>query len=814
MAALVLLLARPALAQRGAEDFQAPKATFHYAPDRYFDLVHMDVTIDVDWPNRSFEGDVVDTLAPIRDGLDEINLDAGENLDIHSVKIDGAPVPFKHTGKKLAIDSGSILRGKPVAVDVAYKSRSYRGSGFPFQESGGWYWIYQRLGESNKAGFWTQGEEQNNSNWVPTLDSPNVFTTSETHTTVPADWTVIGNGVLVSDKVNADGKTRTFDWKLDIPHAVYLLSLCGGPFDVVHDEWRGVPLWYVTPKGEGGLIKYSFGHTADMLSFFSDTIGYKFPWPKYAQVAVYDGLGMENVSASTLGEALLTDPRDGYYMMDGLNTHELGHQWFGDTVTCNEWTHTWLNESFACLMTDIYFLHLMGPEAYARADESYSQTAFQEDRRVKHPIVTNFYSSPEVMFGVDTYWKGELILQMLQSTLGDKSFFAGLKLYLTKNQHKPVETNDLCEAMTEASGINCHPFFDQWLYKPGHPVIDTAWKWDTASSKVLLHVTQRQDTSDGTPIYAVKTAVGFFDGDHFDLIPIMLTDKEQDFTFTRSAKPDAVLFDPNHRFLREIPKTHWERSELMAMFRHAPNCVDRSQALAQLLQSNPTDEEIGQAVAVLKADNNQFPAFESYDSLIALKRESLRPFFESELKHPDFARRVLGIQGIAGLPPNPAATALIANLINDSSPYVVVNAAVDALNGWGLKENLASVLKASHLHSLRDVLRAHALDVLAGSDLQPAHDAIMADATGGTPLERATALAVLGNFESKDPPAHETLKTALQDKDAAVVAAAIEAIRNSKDKSFLPDLRQLETRMDMPQDLLKRTVDYAIKAIS
>ena len=68
---------------------------------------------------------------------------------------------------------------------------------------------------------------------------------------MPADWEVIGNGTLVSTTTSAGQKTRTFTWRMTQPHATYLLSLCGGPFDIKKDEWRGVPLLYVVAEGQG-----------------------------------------------------------------------------------------------------------------------------------------------------------------------------------------------------------------------------------------------------------------------------------------------------------------------------------------------------------------------------------------------------------------------------------------------------------------------------------------------------------------------------------------------------------------------------------
>ena len=140
----------------------------------------------------------------------------------------------------------------------------------------------------NREGFWTQGEAEFNSEWVPTWDYPNDMTTSETIVTVPAAWTVISNGELVKNTLSADKKRRTFDWRLTQPHATYLVSLAGGPFDVKLSTWHGVTLRYVVPKGKGRLIDDSFGDTPDMLSFYSDLLGVKYAWPQYAQSTMFD----------------------------------------------------------------------------------------------------------------------------------------------------------------------------------------------------------------------------------------------------------------------------------------------------------------------------------------------------------------------------------------------------------------------------------------------------------------------------------------------------------------------------------------------
>src|SRR6516225_10031962 len=249
-------------------------------------------------------------------------------------------------------------------------------------------------------------------------------------------------------------------------HATYLISLVGAPLDIKRSSWRGVELIYAVPKGKRHLIDDSFGDTPDMLSFFSGTLGVKYPWPKYAQSAMYDHpAGMENVTAATLGAHGLTDKRRGFRTMSGANAHELAHQWFGDLLTCKDWGHLWLNEGFATFFRYLYVEHSRGKDAYAHEIEGAMQSYFQESRRYKRPLATNLYPDKEAMFDAHTYQKGAAILHTMRRYLGDQAFFVGLRQYLTRYRHMPVDSHDLCEAMTEATGVNLEPFFDQWIYK-------------------------------------------------------------------------------------------------------------------------------------------------------------------------------------------------------------------------------------------------------------------------------------------------------------------------------------------------------------
>ncbi len=331
---VILFCVLPTLAHGRQE---SPPAAPRYAPDRDYDLHHISIDLTLDPEQHSFQGSVVNTLASLRAGLRIIRFDCGENLSVTGCEIDGCRAAFSHAGEQLEITAPKALPpGKSVAVTVRYFDSGKT-------ELPKTHWIKPTAGDPHHIGFWTSGEPYYNRRWMPTWDYPNDLATMEMRVTVPADWYVVSNGILKSNRLRPAGKARTFDWRMDEPCATYLISLVAGPFDIQTDEWRGVELMYVVPKGKGSRIGEIFGDTPDMLSFFSDALGVKYPWPKYAQTIVYDfGGGQESVSATTIEAGDWGDIKSGFKTSDHGQAHELAHQWFGDLVTINHWGEMWL----------------------------------------------------------------------------------------------------------------------------------------------------------------------------------------------------------------------------------------------------------------------------------------------------------------------------------------------------------------------------------------------------------------------------------------------------------------------------------------
>src|SRR5688572_20052583 len=150
----------------------------------------------------------------------------------------------------------------------------------------------------------------------------------------------------------------TFHWVQDKPHVAYLVTMVVGKFDIVDVGTPQLSMPVYVTQGQGKNVQATFGRTKDMVDFFNKTTGQTYPWARYAQLCVHNfgAGGMENTSATTLYESCVIQP-DALldHDLDGLISHELAHQWFGDLATCNSWEHIWLNEGFATYATHLWF---------------------------------------------------------------------------------------------------------------------------------------------------------------------------------------------------------------------------------------------------------------------------------------------------------------------------------------------------------------------------------------------------------------------------------------------------------------------------
>jgi aminopeptidase N len=250
--------------------------------------------------------------------------------------------------------------------------------------------------------------------------------------------------------------------------------------------------------------------------------------------------------------------RDGE--MTGLIAHEAAHQWFGDLLTCADWSHIWLNEGFATYFGLLYVEARDGEAVFQEhlrgTLEGYLAGDVGSRRR---PTVSNVYREPmDLFFDGQTYPGGALRLHHLRFVLGDELFFKGLREYVWSNAGRSVTTEDFQRAMERASGQDLEGFFRQWFYSKGYPEFAVSWQWDDGAKELVVDVEQTQDTADGTPA-AFRAPVEIAWGDRsgaMQLARVELKKRSERATIRCSARPDWVEFDPYIRVPRRAELAH------------------------------------------------------------------------------------------------------------------------------------------------------------------------------------------------------------------------------------------------------------------
>ncbi|MCA1558322.1 MAG: M1 family metallopeptidase, partial [Acidobacteria bacterium] len=445
------LQARPLRRQQQQQQTQKrPLPPRQYIPSRDYDTRHITLNLRFNWEQEQAIGTATITLAPLTSNLRHVDLDAG-NMTFNSVRLaSGAPLKFEADAKaeKLRITLDRAYQpANVITVVIDYRTNGVTAGGGLAGFGRGLTFIKPRPDDPTRPRqIWSQGETQYNHYWFPCFDHPNDFTTSEMIATVEKPLTVISNGRLVEVRDNRD-ETRTFHWKMEQPHASYLTSIVVGVYSPIEQRYQNIPvISYVYPN-EVNEGRVTVARMADMVKFFSEKTGVRYPYAKYAQTMTRDfGGGMENITATTQTDNMIHDAR---YTLDadwdGLQAHELAHQWFGNLVTCRSWSDIWLNESFATYFQAMWDEHRLGRDDFLYLDVKGNQDAYYNAWRngQRRPIVTSNYQNPDAVFDTYAYPRGGAVLYMLRMTLGEENWRRSIKHYLTKYAHQPVETEQL-----------------------------------------------------------------------------------------------------------------------------------------------------------------------------------------------------------------------------------------------------------------------------------------------------------------------------------------------------------------------------------
>jgi aminopeptidase N len=384
----------------------------------------------------------------MRDGTTAIVLDA-EKLSVDGVWEKDAPLRYEQAQDHLTVQlARPALTGQELALKVTYRGRPVRGLRFFPRE------MY--------TAFATRA-------WMICHDEPYDRATFTLRLTIPRWMKVVGNGKRITQNPASATEEQSV-WRQDTPVPTYTFGFAAGDFDESTTLHNGIGLVTLSTGYSAKQVKEIFGSTADILDYFSGKAGVPYAGDRYTQVLATGSVEQEmsgfTVLRATYGRDVLSDSRNIW-----LIAHELAHQWWGNGLTCSDWSDFWLNEGVASFMADAYLEHAFGEHEYER-QMVLAQRIYDRARSAgkDRPLVFYHGSEPQDMSGPITYQKGALVLDSLRSILGDNAFWDGIRRYTQEHFGKNVVSKDLQSAFGEASGKDLSDFFARYVYGTESPI--------------------------------------------------------------------------------------------------------------------------------------------------------------------------------------------------------------------------------------------------------------------------------------------------------------------------------------------------------
>jgi peptidoglycan/LPS O-acetylase OafA/YrhL len=418
-------------------DTRAPEAR---GPAAGPDITEYAARIAVDVASRSVSGTATLTYAASRRAA-ELRLPEHE-IAVDAVSANGAPLPFRIEAATIIIElPGAAPSASTGQLDIAYHATPARGLVFSPDL------VY--------TNFFT-------CHWLPCKEEPGDKASFRLDITVPAAFTLVASGRLVRVLPAGPGLQR-FVWQEARPYSTYLYGFAAGrltrtTLQAGHTELQ---FFGAMPASE---LEARFRPTESMLRFFEEKATIALPGRIYAQVLVPGSEAQEKSSFSLIGrqelDPILVDETE-----DWVIAHELAHQWWGNLITCRDWSHFWLDEGVTTFMVAAFKEQRWGAAAYAR-ELGLLRERYQRAIDAKFDVKLAFageYPSLGIRRAI-TYSKAALFLDVLRRELGERAFWSGIGRFTRERAGQSVESRDFQHDVEAATGRDLSALFEAWVY--------------------------------------------------------------------------------------------------------------------------------------------------------------------------------------------------------------------------------------------------------------------------------------------------------------------------------------------------------------
>jgi len=420
------------------------------------------------------------------------------------------------------------------------------------------------------------------SNWLPFINQKHDILKTEFKITFDEKYKVFSNGDRISVVDNNDG-TKTWHYRLDKPHVIYLICLVIGDYDFITTKSGNTPieLWYYPEYKD--RVNTTYKYMEEMIPFIENETGIKYPWSLYRQAPVVDYLyaGMETTTSTVFGDFLFIDER-AWWMRNyvNVNVHELIHQWFGNLVSHLNNPNVWLTETFATYFAKIFEKHIFGEDYYQWERLKELERTLDAAKKDSRPIANSMAGS------IRWYPKGSLVMDMLRDIMGDAEFKTAIKYYTEQNYHKVTSTPDFVRAIRESTGYSLDWFFEQWIYRGGEPSFKVNYEIASINDKnyVLMNIEQIHKVDELIKYFKVPITIDIYFTDNSIKSYTNWVDGQSTLfkvEIPNNKKVNFIVFDPNKKIIKTL-KFQRNLNEIFEQALKAKNMIDRYDALVEL----------------------------------------------------------------------------------------------------------------------------------------------------------------------------------------------------------------------------------------
>ena len=513
----------------------------HQSRFEKIDVQHYKFEIHLNDTTNQIEGVTTITIKFLQ-AANDVTFDLVENsgdngMLVHSVKMDGYGLNYIQGHNKLEI----LLNEQAEAGNIIDFTIAY--SGIP---ADGLIISENRYGDRT---FFGDNWPNRAQNWLPCVDHPSDKATLEFLVYAPAHYEVISNGSLV-EKKQLENSMEFTHWKEDVPLSTKLMVIGAADFAVGNEQdFQGIPVssWVFEENKTKGFENYQYGTKA--LKYYSELIGpYSYEKLAHVQSKTRYG-GMENASCIFYFENSAISDR----IPEQLFAHEVAHQWFGNSVTEQNWHHVWLSEGFATYLTHLYVQNFYGDEQFKEGLKHDKERVIAFSKQKYAPVIDTTVQEYTRLLNANSYEKAGWFLHMLRNKLGDDTFFKGLQKYYHDYRNKNALSKNFESVMESVSGKDLDRFFNQWLWSAGHPVIKVSWGTEITGKQIdnqQIFVQQR-----GKQLFSFPLEMNIlYEDGSVDLVTVMVdkTKGTQQFQAKTTSGIKDISIDPNVKLLYEL----------------------------------------------------------------------------------------------------------------------------------------------------------------------------------------------------------------------------------------------------------------------